>query len=156
MNGEFEQMDKEMMETLQGVRDQKMPEGLLKDFSAGVERKIRERNVRPAGIGAGFGWASALALGLVLLVLGAVIWKLLPAKRPIVVPVKSASPTYVIMRSPGSPSEIVNEIEALKELGVWTDEDEEKLGIALEETFSELELAFDDNSQIPGPAMAAG
>ncbi len=53
-------------------------------------------------------------------------------------------------------TEILNEIQALKELGVWTEEDEEKMGITLEETFSELELAFEDNSQIPAPAVPAG
>ena len=56
---------------------------------------------------------------------------------------------------PVTEAEILSDIEALKELGVWTEEDEEKLGILAEERFSELELAFEDNSQFPGSAIAA-
>ena len=165
MSQDFEKMDKEMMEALKELRGQKIPEGLLKDFSAGVEQKIRDRNVRP--LGAGLGWTSFLALGVAFLVFGIVIWKLLPSRpRVIPIPARSAaeSPAVFSTRAtapaaekfsaPLAEAEISSEIEALRELGVWTDEDEQKLGIALEETFDELELAFEDNNQIPGQAIA--
>ena len=162
----FEKLDKEMMEALQEVRHQKIPEGLLRNFSTEVQRKIQERNIRPAGIGLGLGiW---VILALAFLTFGMVIWKLLPpAPKPKVVPIlmpvsqipaaatpSSSAPPSKITPAPLTESEIISEIEALKELGVWTEEDEAKLGITLEETFSELELALEDNS-LPGSAMAA-
>ena len=167
MSQDFEKLDKEMMEKMKNLREQKMPEGLLWNFGAQVERKILARQARPTGMG--LGWASLFAAGLAFLLFGVAVWKLLPA-RPRVVPVpvtasvtsipavsapvilrpKAEESTRDILRS--APAEIVNEIEALKEIGVWTDEDEEKIGIALEETFDELELAFEDNTVIPAEA----
>ncbi len=179
MNHEFEKMDAEMMETFKRARNQEIPEGLLKNFSASVERKILERHVRPSRLGVG--WAGLAVLGFAFLIFGAVLWRLLPATRPAPVQVPVQAVNSVILRPEAEESreilrsaqddkrraqddkqriqnddstEILSDIEALKELGVWTEEDEEKLGILAEERFSELELAFEDNSQFPGSAIA--
>lgn len=168
MNGDFEEVDREMMAALKGMRDQKMPEGLLKDFSAGVERKILERKIRPAGSGAG--WVGVFVFCFAFLIFGVVLWKLFPVSKPQVIPVPvtvtmtasvpgASKPEGGIpgkIKMPLNEAEITSEIEALRELGVWTEEDEEKLGIVMEETLSELELAFEDNTQIAPQAIAAG
>ena len=45
---------------------------------------------------------------------------------------------------PLSDQEIFSEIEALRELGAWSEEDEEAIGIPAESIFSELELTDQD------------
>ena len=165
MNREFEKMDSEMMEIFKPARNQAMPEGLLKNFSARVESKILKGNIR-----AGLGGGGLAAWGFAFFILAVVLWRVLPAQGPAAVPVPvivlespalrvppgaKQSPVPHDVSAPATETEILSDIEALKELGVWTEEDEEKIGILAEERFSELELAFEDNSQFPGPAMAA-
>lgn len=53
--------------------------------------------------------------------------------------------------------ELLEEIEALKELGVWTEEDEEEAGIPVEAAFLELANYVSDNqSSVAMPGAAAG
>jgi hypothetical protein len=48
--------------------------------------------------------------------------------------------------------ELIAEIEALRELGVWTEEDEEQAGMPVEVTFAETELFIEQTSVVtPGP-----
>ncbi len=46
-----------------------------------------------------------------------------------------------------SESDLLSEIETLKELGVWTDEDEEEIGISSDQIFEELEILMGESAQ---------
>lgn len=74
---------------------------------------------------------------------------------PVTVPEVEVSKPAANMSQPAtlSESEILDEIEALKELGVWTEDDEDRAGIPVEVIFADLDMAPDfDSSIAPAPA----
>lgn len=84
--------------------------------------------------------------------------------EPISIPVISqAAPAALSQQVPASApavlakeEDLLQEIEALKELGLWTEEDEEEAGIPVETAFAELENYFGEApSQAPIPVPAS-
>ncbi len=73
---------------------------------------------------------------------------------PVTVPEVKVSGPSVSVSQPSllSESEIMEEIEALKELGAWTEEDEERAGIPVEVSFADLDMAPDFDQSTPAPA----
>ena len=159
----FEKLDQEMMRSLGTVRRKRVPEEIRKNFRAAVEKRILE-STRPGGFPLLFA-----AVPAVVLILGlALCWFYLrPAPRPLMpepalartvrsamVPAaapapKAAAPVIEVAKpQPPAPeaqlskiteNNIVDEIEALKELGAWTDDDEQAIGIPSDQIFEELE-----------------
>jgi hypothetical protein len=127
MNEEsFKKLDQRFLKELEPAREAKVPAHLLKDFDARVVKRIGVTTGLPWGIGVGI---PVLAVALALFCFAYfTFWQ-----RPFTAktPVKAVEPE----------SEMLAEVEALKTLGVWTDEDDLALGIPLEQSFAELELA---------------
>ena len=144
----FEKIDSDLMKLAEKLRETKVPENMRNDFSKSVEDRILRERRAP-----GLGWmlpSFALVFGLALA--GAAAWFIMAPKQ------KPIAPVPVFSEPSGPPlaefreSNIIQEIEALKELGLWTDEDEEAIGIPAEQAFSEMEIAFDDAGN-QGPSI---
>ena len=132
------------MEKTQSLREKKISPTLLSGFSTGVERLIRERNaerqkvVRPQrsfrSIWAGVPVAAVLLIGV------AVVLRLpstLPSPMKAQQTLLAAAPSSVLMTSA---DEINEDIAVLRELGVWTDEDDNNIGAGSETSLEDLEL----------------
>jgi hypothetical protein len=79
-------------------------------------------------------------------------------REPVSQPQASPAPKALAVQPPPlTESDIVDEVEALKELGVWTEDDEAEAGIPVEVTFGDLEAAFEGaQPSIPqGPPVAS-
>lgn len=152
----FEKMDKEFLDGLKNIREKKVPDTVRQNFKQSVERRIMS-----AGRPAGFGFSFAMLPVFVLAAGVALCWFYLRPNRPVPVNVEikqeSApiqTPALVLKTVPEAPvkiqpnapkleeiteSNLVAELEALKELGVWTEQDEEEIGIPADLIFEELE-----------------
>ena len=127
-NGSFDSMDESLKKRLQEVPRVPVPPSMLKGFSASVAARLRQtvpdrasapkRWVIPAMVPA----FAVLALAIV------AVNRMGPAATPV---------PYVQIAS--NPSAISTEIAALRELGVWTDEDEGAIGVTDEAALDELE-----------------
>ncbi len=115
----FEHMDERWMKILESERERKINPEILKGFSASVERRLA---VDPAPARRKFFPVAAPVL--TMLVLAAVV-----VTRSNVVSVS------------GSASELPEEIAALSEMGVWTDEDDQAVLPASEINFDLESLA---------------
>ena len=135
-NENFEKMDESLMKGLKEAREKKVPPKVLKGFSASVEARIREnqpavelqtaskRSFVPA-------WAPVFA---VLVITLAVVLRNPSQFNP------SAPISPVIQIASANVSDISEEIATLRELEVWTDEDERSIGVLSENSADELEL----------------
>ncbi len=171
MSDNFEKLDEWMMEVTRAAREKKVPEKDRQGFQESVMRKIAERQIVSPGIPY-FG-VSVMAAICVLAVLG-VIWMSRPATAPApkteVKPFVQAQPAApmtsapviisqeakpaAVSKKPMTEQEILNDIEALRELDSWTEQDEEEAGIPVEVTFSDLDTGI--NSQpITSPVTAS-
>ena len=139
--GSFEEMDKEWDQALRSQREQKVPDPILKGFSASVERRIRSE-VPAKRAAAGWDWrrwfSPAIVPTFAVLIIGFAIVTRLPltADRP--QPRESA---MQLAQVPHPTDEISEEIAALRELGAWTDEDEQVAGVSTEQVLGEIELS---------------
>lgn len=168
----FEKLDQELMKGLKEARERRVPEEALKGFSDSVAKRILERKNRKPAFGFP-AWvvipAFALLAGAGLWYWMGVKVPQTPSPenlkmRPQAVPSvpgivpetrRVAAPAKELISTPTAPaanpislpalqdSDIADEIEALKELGEWTEEDEEVIEIPLEESFTELEGVLD-------------
>lgn len=119
----FEKMDQEWMGAMKEAREKKISEGILKGFSASVERRIlaTERKTHNT-------WAS-------------------PAWIPVMAVLVMAS--LVVLRVPQTvdyaqlhdSESVSDEIAALKEVGAWSDADDALLGDGDETVAEDLELS---------------
>mgnify|MGYP001564172558 CR=1 FL=1 len=132
----FEKQDERLMEALKSAREKKVPSGLLKGFSASVEKKIREKQpsleiqVKPKRT-----WAPAWVPVFAVLIIGSLLVLRLPLRvKETTSPLKTVGVTHV------SVAQLSDEIAALRELGAWTDEDEKTAGVASEIDAEDLEL----------------
>ena len=127
MNHEaFEKMDQSWIKGLKNVRDRQVPQQALRDFSESVEQRIFEKEKqRKRLIGVGVP-AAALALALVFFAVSRFLF--IPGVPPATEPV------------PTQESEIIAEVQILRELGAWTEEDDLAIGVSVETSFAELEL----------------
>jgi len=134
----FEKIDPGLMRELTDLRQKKVPAEILKGFSASVERRIlaneeekRSPSATPAKTLVPM-WAPAL----IVLILACTVVLKSPLK---VMKTPSLSPPETTQQV--SPSEISDEISALRELGAWTEEDDNAVVPAEENMLAELELA---------------
>ena len=154
MNHEkFEDLDQQLEKELGPLRSRRVPRAMLKGFSAAVEKKISE------GATPLFPLTAAVPLLMVvfiLMMLGA-LWffakvpSKIPEKAALPVPVvtqsREAIPVQVKMGAEEIPpaltalrdQDLILEIEVMQELGVWTDADNEEIGITLEDYLTVLE-----------------
>lgn len=120
-----------------------LPEKVREDLSAEVMRKIVARRWRRR-LGAGVGIAACLLTALVFLI---ATWQTAPRPKEMEqrsVPSSHVSdPMYseegVVMNE----EDLLEEIEALRELGLWDEEDEVGIGIEWESSFEELDYLFE-------------
>lgn len=169
MNQEsFEKIDQELFEKLQEVREKKVPASLRSDFSLEIERRI-EGMGRPFVFHPGYAILPICAvLG------AALCWFYLkpeprvPEPHPaVLISAAAQAPTekktftskpLIVSSAPSqsvpvvkesilpqiTESNLVSELEVLKELGVWTEEDEQEIGISRDLIFEELETFAGD------------
>ena len=121
----FDQMDKQWAEKLKGLDDRPVSPEILKNFSADVETKIRERERQKWASSPAVGrqvalWAPAFAVILV-----ASIWVL---RLPV-----------ILNQTSSSPLDITEEIVALKEVGAWTEADDATIGVQDDSALEALE-----------------
>lgn len=103
---EFKNLDEAMMKSMASLREQKVSEGMLKGFSASVERKIQPDST-PV-VQHARRWAPVWVPTLAVMVLASVAVLRAPVELAQMV----------------SSDEIQNEVAILKELGALTDEEE--------------------------------
>lgn len=137
MNEEsFEKSDEAWMKKLKTSREKKIPSRILEGFSASVEERIRreqeEKNLRPHPFRL---WAPVWVPAFVALL---VFFSWL-ASGPLPFGTKIPSvPVVSIQLALSTTSEINEEIAALRELGVWTEEDDEALNGSPEDLIPEI------------------
>ena len=181
MKDDFDKLDKEMMERLKPVREKSIPESIRKNFAEDVEKKIIDGE--PAS--GGFGWGVVLAPALLVFVGVVVFLKMtavpekasqvVPPAQPIAkvakpiaaptpvdvpapvaqTPVKSSVVDEVEQLSVETESELFSEIEVLKELGVWNEEDDQILDISMEDSLREMELFAEDFASFEAPPIGS-
>lgn len=139
----FEEMDKDFEKRFRPFRDQKIARGELEGFEPAVMRKIQVSSAHSPGAPV-FGIAAAVCLSFALIGAGIGWFHLLPSGAARKTPVQ---PVQVLAAEPVREAELMTEIEALKELGIWDEEDDKGIGITLENTLSELDL--ESNFDIP-------
>ncbi|MBI3307409.1 MAG: hypothetical protein HYZ84_06375 [Candidatus Omnitrophica bacterium] len=141
MNPEsFERQDREFMEKMKKLREQPLPEYLLKDFSDSVQNKIFERQKQKMIIsilGVSFAVLAIAAAGLIFWYSHRIV--------PNVPEPELAAKETVITRE----SDVSEDLAVLEALGAWGEEDEVALGNALENALGELE-----NSLNPGEVQS--
>ena len=114
----FEKADKKMMDAMKALREKRVSDGILKGFSASVERRILAKGTGPHPR---------------------------PAFRATWVPVLAvmvlASLAVSRVQTSSKLTDIEEEIAALKEVGAWSDEDESVLGNSEDTDAQVLELS---------------
>lgn len=158
MNNDFKNLDDWMMKAARGERDQKMSPEELKAFQASVIKKIAERKA-PGSI---FGMPAAsmvFVFGLLFLLalsgayfLGMQIGK--TAKPSLSQAQQNSSVSSELSRAPLKDETLLIEVAVLRELGVWTDDDEQAIGIPLDALMQELDTYTPEAQpvlQIAGP-----
>ena len=125
------------MERLKSAREQKVPPVLLKGFSASVTARIREKEpslelkIKPRR-----SWIPVWAPVFAVLTLGSVLVLRLPIGMQ-----GGPSISKTAEFAQAQPGQLSDEIAALSELGVWTDEDERSAGVSAENDTDDLELS---------------
>ncbi|HTL70215.1 MAG TPA: hypothetical protein VL404_02870 [Candidatus Eisenbacteria bacterium] len=128
----FDSMDESLRRRLDAVPRKAVPPELLKGFSASVAARLEAEGTRPARRRFA---VPALAPAFAVLVLAVVVvGRLGPAARG-----PAPRPPYVQIAS--NPSNLSSEIAALRELGAWTEEDEQSVGITDDAALEELEFS---------------
>ena len=140
---QFEKMDNEWMKATKDVREKKVSDGILKGFSASVERRILGAESRtskrpaPAWPAGRLAWVPAMAV----LVIASVVVLRSPMMFQ---PTALIPPTVDYAQLPDTEN-IDAEIAALKEVGAWNDADDALLGAGDEAEMEALELSGLDN-----------
>lgn len=125
MNSEsFEKLDQDFMDRLKSRREKGVPPEMLRDFSASVEAKIREKEAGKGSMPSGRRWITPVLVPAfaVMLLASVVVFKSPSFHMP------SPQPYMNMMLT--SNADLSDEISALEELGVWGDEDEKILDIS--------------------------
>ena len=111
----FKEMDEALMKKTAPLREKKVSEGILRGFSASVERRIGSDKPAPRKARAVPVWAPALAM----MLLAAVVAVRLPV-HPSVTGEQAGQNVQE--------TSVEEEVAALKELGAWNEEDDSLLG----------------------------
>ncbi len=135
--GSFEEQDRQMMERLKPARDKKVPQEILKGFSASVEAKIREKQpslemrFKPQRT-----WLPVWAPVFAVLVIGSILVLRMPMSAHDIL----LTPETVELAQANT-SQISDEITDLSDVGAWTEEDAKSAGIPSDSDIEELELS---------------
>ena len=131
----FKKMDRAWMNRLKSLREKELPHGALKGLSASVEARIREKQATKGLEPRRFKiFIPVLVPSLAVLIIASVI-----VLRPPSVLRDSLAPVGFIPFA-SEPAAISTEIAALRELGMWTEKDEEVIRNPAED-LEELELS---------------
>lgn len=136
MKENFEEFDQKLKDALSRRQPSIPPEKVMKDFEASVHQRVVRAEGRL--------WMLRAGLVTGILVFAAI---LLLFSRPLPQTITELEPETKIglFQSPeiSDETEAINEIALLRELGVWSEEDDALIGVSPEESFSELDLIFD-------------
>ncbi len=131
-NDSFKKMDERWMNDLKLMREKKVPAKMLDGFSASVEARIRE--VEKPQERKNFGFRPRRFF--------------VPVFVPTFAVLIIAS--MVVLRSPSNPAqlasattavELSDEAAVLREVNVWTDEDEAAAGVSTDNSLADIELS---------------
>ncbi len=130
---QFHEMDQTLMNKIKPLRDKKISDGILKGFSMSVERRISAKEeVAPVRKSTFLNAAWVPAFAMVLIASFIVLRS----------PILPTSPVQYAQVAAASSEDVQDEIEVLKELGVW-DEVEDGAAIGDEEVLdADLELTY--------------
>lgn len=149
----FKQIDEKLMAKFKSQRDKKVPWEIMKGFSASVENKLRERDQKTFVFRPSRAWLPAAVPVFAVMVLASWVVLRTPATvAPVVSPaVQVAAPLPVVTQlaqvsSPIENADMAEEIAALREIGAWTDDDQDAIGAIDELDLEQVELS-DLNSQ---------
>ena len=117
----FEKMDEAFMNRLKAVREKRTPSKIASQFSASVERKILEKQMKKSLRPGFLNWAPVWvpAFGVLLLFASTAVLHYPAGLHP-----HRAGARIPLKISAHSNSEISDEVTLLQELGEWTEEDE--------------------------------
>ncbi len=135
---DFQKMDEQWMKSAKDLREKKVSDGILKGFSASVERRIISKE-RSGKRGASPAWVPAMAI---LVIASVVVLRSPMLSTPVMPIVKTVD--YAQLHDT---DDVDDEIAALKEIGAWSDEDEALLGETDESGMEDLELSNLSNGQ---------
>ncbi|OIO37914.1 MAG: hypothetical protein AUJ72_03630 [Candidatus Omnitrophica bacterium CG1_02_46_14] len=125
----FDEQDKAWMERFKTKREEKVPQEILKGFSAGVEAQIRQNQPslevqwKPKRR-----WLPVWTPVLAVLIIGSIVVLRIPMSK-------------TVELAQATPSQISDEIADLSEVGAWTEEDDKSTGVVLNHEIDELELS---------------
>ena len=140
---DFKEMDQSLMKRTEPLREQKISEGILKGFSASVERRLPDRQAGISGGSTALQWKSARRLVWVPTFAVMVLASVAVLRSPIAPSLISARDTQEIQlaQAVAPADEMQDEIAVLTELGVLDEaEDADLLG--------EEELLLDENMEL--------
>jgi len=118
----FEKIDESLQEEFRVIREKKVPSGILTGFSASVAERIRARAEEKERRKVRFPiWIPILVpvLGVLAVFVWAAVLKPSPGTRTVLLPNGSV------------PIALSQEIAALEELGIWTEEDDRSVDTSL-------------------------
>ena len=134
----FEKMDQEWIKSTKDIREKKVSDGILKGFSASVERRVLAKEDTPRPVRA-LSWVPAMA---VLVIASVVVLRSPMMSQPAVF-----VPQTVDYAQLSEIDNLDDEIAALKEVGAWSDADDALLGETEEAGMEDLELSNLGNDQ---------
>ena len=128
-----EKMDQELMRASKELREKEVSEGMLKGFSASVERRIlaRKQDGSPKRF-----LLPALVPALAVMMLASLV-----VLRSPMVSTPQAPQSLDYAQLDAGQTDIEEDIAALKEIGAWSEEDESVIGATDEAIAQELELS---------------
>ncbi len=124
----FEKMDESLQEEFRALREKKVPSGILTGFSVSVAERIRARAEERERRKVRFPiWIPTLVpvLGVLVVFVWAAVLKSSSGTRTVLLP-NGSVPIALSMTS-----DLSQEIAALEELGIWTEEDDRSVDTSL-------------------------
>lgn len=138
----FEKMDQDWMSRFKNLREREIPMGDKEVFARRVEKQILvvQNRQRQVALAFGIGIPVLLVVAFFLLNRQPVAPQPVPVQQPEVKKVEAVvEPVQV--SPPVNESEILSDLELLQELGEWDVTDNQQIGIPIEASFAELEMA---------------
>lgn len=142
---DFEKQDEFLKETLGKMQREKVPESILKNFDSDVRKRILSSHQTPLAL------MGIAAFGILLLILGLVFWQWKMRSNPIV---EMKSEVTLPQKAPQTESEILEEIAALSEMGLWDEKDDESVGIDMDANIQELAVLLETELSLGSASMS--
>jgi len=141
----FDRMDESLMKGFKKNRDRKVPESILRGFSESVEKQILEAKSQNTVFGGG---AMVFSISFVLIA-AILLWQW----PNLIKQVPSDAKFSFNEKTAFQESDIDSDVQVLKALGEWNEEDEAAMGIPVENAFAEFaefDLDINDDGIIAG------